>query len=121
MKTVVTLPRGMEVEKVEVDEAGGKITLHHRFLGKQASAPALYLTAEGKQGQKRETILMVSGNNGRYTVVEPEAQSAPVAFDKPKRAPGSASTGPTAPSGPTAPTEPEVAPPPAAAANATTR
>ena len=104
MKTVITLPRGMEVEKVDVDEANGKITVHHRFLSKQAAAPALYLTAEGKHGQKRETILMVSGNTGRYNVIEPDAASAPVAFDKPKRQGGP--DGATGATGPTAPAEP---------------
>ena len=109
MKTVLTLPRGMEVEKVEFDEANGKITVHHRFLAKQTTAPALYLTAEGKQGQKRETILIVSGNTGRYAVVEPDGASTQVAFDKPKRSANP--TGGTGPTGPVPPTPPENVPP----------
>jgi len=79
-KTIIELPRSIDVKEIRVDVEKGVIIIDHRFLNNQALAPVAHLTCEGTGGMKAQAVLYLSGHTGVYRVCNAN-KAAKVRFD----------------------------------------
>jgi len=81
-KTVIELPRDMELKDLKIDKDKKTITLEHRILTGQSTATVAYLKCVGDGGMESTAIISVSGNTGKYSARN-SGSEANLRFDLP--------------------------------------
>lgn len=79
-KTIIDLPKEIEVVSVDFDKAKGTVTIEHRFLRGQTTTKVAHLICEGAGGKQRRSLLSLNGNLGTYTATPVDNVVQP-AFD----------------------------------------
>ena len=83
MKTIVTLPRELEVKSIKIDPKTGTIEIEHRPLSRRAVMPVVYLTCVGTGGMEARATLALNSGSGLYNVVNDKADGNAAEFDLP--------------------------------------
>lgn len=103
-KTIIELPREMEIKSIDIDQKAKKITIDHRVFPGTTLLPVAHLTAQGDSGRSSHAKLHLSGRSGRF-VLSNATEGGQADFDK-------ADFDKSTDEGDTAVTEPEAVPTP---------
>jgi hypothetical protein len=76
-KTVIELPRSIELKELKIDTKTNTIEIDHRFLKGQTYSPVCYLKCEGEGGMESQAVIYLSGNTGMYSARNQASEARP--------------------------------------------
>jgi hypothetical protein len=72
MRAELKILTGLSVKSTTFDEENSKVVLDLSNLGGSSIFPILHVVAVGANGRRNESIIALSGRNGRASIVKPQ-------------------------------------------------